>query len=78
MDSFYQPAEVDVAEPVPDITALFMYYNKLYFDDVLETTSVQWSSERMTRYISPLRLPPDHSSATAWSSQHSIPAGAGK
>ena len=39
----------DLLDPFPDIVALFLHYNALYFDGDLHTTSVRWSSERMTR-----------------------------
>lgn len=42
--------DLDLLSPFPDIVALFLHYNSLYFSNELHTTSVQWSSERMTRY----------------------------
>ncbi|XP_024518540.1 sprT-like domain-containing protein Spartan [Selaginella moellendorffii] len=38
----------DLLDPHPDITALFCYYNALYFQGKLGACSVQWSSKRMT------------------------------
>lgn len=40
--------EVENLDEFPDIHALFCYYNRLYFNGVLETTTVEWSSARMT------------------------------
>jgi hypothetical protein len=40
----------DILDPHPDVHALFVLYNGLYFDDALGAASVQWSSRRMTRY----------------------------
>jgi len=44
----------DLLSPFPDIVALFLHYNSLYFNNELHTTSVQWSSERMTRQVETL------------------------
>ena len=41
--------DLALLDPFLDIVALFVHYNSLYFDGSLHTTSVQWSSERMTR-----------------------------
>eukprot|EP00884_Botryococcus_braunii_P015413 jgi/Botrbrau1/2555/Bobra.0079s0042.1 len=38
----------DVLEPLPDIFALYMLYNDLYFENSLGACSVHWSSSRMT------------------------------
>jgi hypothetical protein len=38
----------DILEPVPDIFALYMLYNELYFNNSLGACSVHWSSSRMT------------------------------
>ena len=46
--------ETDLLSPFPDIVALFLHYNSLYFNNELHTTSVQWSSERMTRRVDTL------------------------
>ena len=43
--------DLALLDPFPDIVALFLHYNSLYFDGTLHTTSVQWSSERMTRQV---------------------------
>ena len=43
--------ELALLDPFPDIVALFLHYNSLYFGGTLHTTSVQWSSERMTRQV---------------------------
>ncbi|KAJ7545145.1 hypothetical protein O6H91_09G109300 [Diphasiastrum complanatum] len=40
--------EADLFDPNPDIHALFMHYNHLYFDQKLGACSVAWSSSRMT------------------------------
>jgi hypothetical protein len=44
------PEDIDLIEPFPDVVALFLHFNETYFDGELVTTSVQWSSERMTRH----------------------------
>lgn len=41
--------EFDILEPHPDIHALFMHFNDLYFEGILGAASVEWSSKRMTR-----------------------------
>ncbi len=41
--------DFDVLEPHPDIHALFMHFNELYFEGTLGAASVEWSSKRMTR-----------------------------
>ena len=43
--------DLALLDPFPDIVALFLHYNSLYFQGTLHTTSVQWSSERMTRHV---------------------------
>lgn len=40
--------EEDLLEPHPDIHALFVHYNELYFENALGGVSVEWSSRRMT------------------------------
>ncbi|BDA48805.1 probable SprT-like domain-containing protein Spartan at N-terminal half [Coccomyxa sp. Obi] len=40
--------EFDILEPHPDIHALFMHFNELYFERTLVAASVEWSSKRMT------------------------------
>lgn len=41
-------AELELLDPHPDIHALFVHYNSLYFGDSLGACSVEWSSGRMT------------------------------
>ena len=43
--------DIDLIEPFPDVVALFLHFNETYFDGELTTTSVHWSSERMTRHV---------------------------
>lgn len=38
----------DDYEVFPDIHKMFVYYNKLYFDGLLQAVSVEWSTSRMT------------------------------
>ena len=40
--------DFDVIDPFPDVHALFLQYNRLYFDEQLGACSVEWSSSRMT------------------------------
>jgi hypothetical protein len=40
--------DVDAIDPFPDVHALFLHYNRLYFDESLGACSVEWSSSRMT------------------------------
>lgn len=40
--------EFDTINPFPDVHALFLHYNHLYFDESLGACSVEWSSSRMT------------------------------
>ena len=40
--------DFDVIDPFPDVHALFLHYNRLYFDEQLGACSVEWSSSRMT------------------------------
>lgn len=40
--------DFDVIDPFPDVHALFLRYNRLYFEDQLGACSVEWSSSRMT------------------------------
>lgn len=40
--------DFDAIDPFPDIHALFLHYNRLYFDESLGACSVEWSSSRMT------------------------------
>ncbi|EFN55909.1 hypothetical protein CHLNCDRAFT_52181 [Chlorella variabilis] len=40
--------ELELLEPHPDIHALFVHYNSLYFEEKLGACSVEWSSARMT------------------------------
>jgi hypothetical protein len=35
----------DLLEPTPDVHALFVHYNSLYFEEALGPVSVQWSSK---------------------------------
>ena len=39
----------ELLEPHPDVHALFVHYNTLYFGGRLGACSVEWSSRRMTR-----------------------------
>lgn len=43
--------DFDILDPHPDVHALFVLYNRLYFDDALGAASVQWSTQRMTRCV---------------------------
>lgn len=43
----------DLRDPCPNLQELFVYYNALYFENLLGACVVQWSSERMTRYHHP-------------------------
>ncbi|KAL0028719.1 hypothetical protein WJX79_002030 [Trebouxia sp. C0005] len=40
--------DFDAIDPFPDVHALFLLYNRLYFDESLGACSVEWSSNRMT------------------------------
>jgi hypothetical protein len=40
-------AEYELLDPTPDIRALFMEYNALFFDSQLDGTEIKWS-KRMT------------------------------
>lgn len=40
--------DFDAIDPFPDVHALFLHYNRLYFDESLGACSVEWSSSRMT------------------------------
>lgn len=40
--------DFDAIDPFPDLHALFLHYNALYFDNSLGACSVEWSSGRMT------------------------------
>lgn len=40
--------EEDLLEPHPDVHALFVHYNEIYFENALGGVSVEWSSRRMT------------------------------
>ena len=40
--------DFDDIDPFPDVHALFLHYNELYFDGCLGACSVEWSSSRMT------------------------------
>ena len=40
----------EIDDPFPDLHALFVYYNELYFENKLGACSVEWSSQRMTTY----------------------------
>ena len=40
--------DFDAIDPFPDVHALFLHYNQLYFDESLGACSVEWSSSRMT------------------------------
>ena len=40
--------DFDAIDPFPDVHALFLHYNGLYFDNRLGACSVEWSSSRMT------------------------------
>lgn len=40
--------DFDAIDPFPDVHALFLQYNTLYFDNGLGACSVEWSSSRMT------------------------------
>lgn len=40
--------DFDAIDPFPDLHALFLHYNTLYFDNTLGACSVEWSSSRMT------------------------------
>ena len=40
--------DFDAIDPFPDVHALFLHYNALYFDNSLGACSVEWSSGRMT------------------------------
>ena len=42
------PPDPDLLDPHPDIHALFMHYNSLYFADRLGFCSVEWSTKAMT------------------------------
>lgn len=41
-------SEEDILDPTPDIHALFVHYNNVYFNGALDSVSVEWSSGRMT------------------------------
>lgn len=40
--------EADLLDPHPDLHALFVHYNEVYFGSALGACSVEWSSKRMT------------------------------
>lgn len=48
--------DFDAIDPFPDVHALFLHYNALYFDDSLGACSVEWSSSRMTLYAASLAV----------------------
>ena len=58
------PEDIDLIEPFPDVVALFLHFNETYFDGELTTTSVQWSSERMTRHVK--TSPPSMTPLSRW------------
>lgn len=44
----FDMCEFDLIDPCPDVHALFVLYNGLYFEGKLGACSVEWSSKRMT------------------------------
>ncbi|KAL4428844.1 hypothetical protein ABPG77_005282 [Micractinium sp. CCAP 211/92] len=48
MDPSLTEEDLELLDPHPDIHALFVHYNSLYFQDKLGACSVEWSSARMT------------------------------
>jgi hypothetical protein len=47
MDFEVPPALLEEFE-FPDVHAMFVYYNELYFEGKLGACSVEWSTNRMT------------------------------
>jgi hypothetical protein len=41
-------SQLEALDPTPDVHALFVHYNELYFDNCLGACSVEWSTSRMT------------------------------
>lgn len=48
MDANEAALDLEAIDPNPDIHALFVHYNDLYFDGHLGACSVEWSTSRMT------------------------------
>lgn len=53
MEGLMSDAGLDLHEDLelPTIQELFVYYDGVYFDNTLGACTVEWSPQKMTRYV---------------------------